>query len=147
MNHVKALLIKFVMCLVVVWLILGVFYNINFGHVLTLSVILTVASYMIGDLYLLERIENWGATISDFLLAFAVIWLYSVNLIEVNFPVLTAAGLTSLILAFGEWFYHKYVDRQILDPRRYKGIDMDERLQTEFSDELDSRHHKDDNPS
>lgn len=145
MNHIKALLIKFIMCLVVVWIVLGVYYNIGFGHVLTLSIILTVASYIIGDLYLLERIENWGATISDLLLTVGFVWLYSINFIDENFSVLSAAGLTALILAIGEWFYHQYVDKHILHYRRYSDIELDDgSLMTEISDEFDLDNNKDD---
>lgn len=143
MEHVKALLIKFVMCLAVVWIILGGFYNIGFGHVLTISIVLTIVSYLLGDLFLLPRFENWGATISDFILAFAIIWVYSVYFIGVNFPVLTAAGLTSLVLAVGEWFFHMYVGNHVLrqDFESYMEDDRgklgDRNLRAEFGEEID----------
>ncbi len=145
MRHLKALLIKFVMSLAVVWIVLGGFYNIDFGHVLTLSIVLTIVSYILGDLFLLARFENWGATISDFILAFAVIWLYSVNFIAEDFPLLTAAGLTSLLLAVGEWFFHKYMDNRILraDFESYmeeERVKLDNRnLQAEFGEEIEPK--------
>lgn len=145
MNHIKALFIKFLLCLAVVWLVLGVYYNIDFGHVLSLSIILTVTSYIIGDLYLLERIENWGATIADLLLAVFVVWLYSINFIDENFSVLSAAGLVGLFLAAGEWFFHKYVDKHILHYRRYSDLELhDINLMTEISDEFDGKENRDD---
>jgi len=137
MEHVKSLLIKFVMCLAVVWIILGGFYNVTFGHVLTLSIILTVVSYVLGDLYLLPRFENWGATISDFILAVAVIWLYLVNFVDVTLPVLTAAALTSLVLSLGEWFFHKYVADNVLDKARNERRANHPDLQTEFGEEIE----------
>ena len=144
MDYVKALIIKFVMCLAVLWIVLGVFYNINFGHVLTLSLIITAASFVIGDLFILPRFENWGATIADFFMALAIVWLYSVNFVNDIFPVLTAAALSALILAVGEIFFHRYVDSHILHVQdetvnRENQMTIDQRnLQTEFGEEIDS---------
>jgi|SRR5699024_3200429 len=143
MDYVKALLIKFVMCLAVLWIVLGVFYNITFGHVLTLSLIITGVSFVLGDLYLLPRFENWGATIADFFLALAIIWLYSITFIDAIFPAVTAAALSALILSVGEIFFHRYVDSQILHVQddtvnRDDQMTVDDRnLQTEFGEEID----------
>ena len=143
MDYVKALVIKFVMCLAVLWLVLGVFYNVRFGHILTLSIILTPVTFILGDLFILRRFENWGATIADFLMVFAVVWFYGAYFINVTFPVITAAALSALIISVGEIFFHRYVDSHILhveddkrDRDRRANID-DRNLQTEFGEEID----------
>jgi|SRR5690625_5467 len=142
MDYVKAIVIKFVMSLAVLWFILGVFYNINFGHIFALSLIITPVSFILGDLFILPRFENWGATIADFILTFAVIWLYSVNVINAIFPVLTATALSALVISVAEIFFHQYVDRHILhvDDRtvdRTSQMNIDNRdLQTEFGEEI-----------
>lgn len=143
MDYVKALVIKFVMCLAVLWLVLGVFYNVGFGHILTLSIILTPVTFILGDLFILRRFENWGATIADFLMVFAVVWFYGAYFINVTFPVITAAALSALIISVGEIFFHRYVDNHILhveddkrDRDRRANID-DRNLQTEFGEEID----------
>ncbi|MEI3613227.1 YndM family protein [Pseudogracilibacillus sp. SO30301A] len=140
MDYVKALVIKFVMCLAVLWLVLGVFYNVSFGHILTLSIILTPVSFILGDLFILRRFENWGATIADFLMVFAIVWFYGAYFINVTFPVITAAALSALIISVGEIFFHRYVDNHILhveDDTRDRGRRGDRNLQTEFGEEID----------
>ncbi|MEI3607924.1 YndM family protein [Pseudogracilibacillus sp. SE30717A] len=142
MDYVKALIIKFVMCLAVLWIILGIFYNVAFGHIFTLSLILTAISFILGDLYLLPKFENWGATISDFFLAFAIIWVYSVSFINENFSVITAAALSALVISVGEIFFHRYVDNHIFHNRLHEVNHNDQLrsknrdLQTEFGDEI-----------
>lgn len=143
MEYFKALIIKFIMCLAVLWLVLGVFYDMAFGHVLTLSLILTAVAFLLGDLFILSRFENWGATISDFILAFAAIWFYSVYIANATFPVVTAAAISALILSIGEFFFHKYVDNHILHIQ-YDTKDSDDQmkmddrnLQTEFGEEIE----------
>lgn len=136
--YIKALIIKFVMCFAVLWIILGGFHNVNLGHIFMMSLIITIVSFILGDLYLLPKFENWGATMADFFLALAVIWFYCTNFVDVNFSVLTAAAITSLVLAVGEWFYHQYIDKRLFteDDKRSKKLET-ERLQTEFGEEME----------
>ena len=112
MKHMKNLAIKFISILAVLFIILGIFYDMSFGNVLSISVVLTLASYLIGDLLILRRTNNTMATISDFALAFLVIWLMGENLTygdSLIMPALIAAAGIALF----ETFFHKYVARQI----------------------------------
>jgi len=146
MDYVKAIIIKFVMSLAVLWVILGLIYNVAFGHVLTLSLIITALGFILGDLIILRWFENWGATIADFLLVFAAVWVYSINFIFENFPVLWAAALSALIISVGEVFFHKYIDRHIIhvDERVDEANRADVgNLQTEFGEENPTPEDKD----
>lgn len=130
LDYVKALVIKFVMCLAILWIILGIFYHVGFGHILALSLLLTGISFVLGDLYLLPKFENWGATIADFFLAFAIIWIYSASFIHENFPVVTAAALSSLVISIGEVFFHRYVDSHIFH-NQFNEVNHNDRLRSE----------------
>ncbi|MBO1005869.1 YndM family protein [Pseudogracilibacillus auburnensis] len=145
MDYVKALIIKFIMCTAVIWIVLGAFYGVNFGQILMLSLIITGVSFVLGDLFILPKFENWGATIADFIIVFAIVWLYGANFINENIPLLTAAAITAAIIAIGEIFFHRYVDSRILhvddrtdnrDNDNYIDIDHSE-LKTEFGEEID----------
>ena len=80
MKHMKNLAIKFISILAVLFIILGIFYDMSFGNVLWISVVLTLVSYLIGDLLIFRKTNNTMATISDFAIAFLVIWLMGENL-------------------------------------------------------------------
>jgi len=143
LDYVKALIIKFVMCLAVLWIVMGVFYGVRFGHIFTLSLIITPVAFILGDLYILRRFENWGATIADFFLVLAAVWFYSVNFTNIVFPFLTAAAISAVLISVGEIFFHRYVDSHILhvdddtiDRERQMNID-NRNLQTEFGEEIE----------
>ncbi|GAA0591014.1 YndM family protein [Virgibacillus siamensis] len=149
MDHVKALIIKFIMCTAVLWLVLGAFYGVEFGNILMLSVLLTVISYIIGDLFLLPRFENWGATLADLGITFVGIWFLGPLLFEENLQIGTAAVITAIIIAVGEYFFHKYMEREVLDDRDRFVTDEERdveqsKLQTEFSEEISDTDRKDD---
>ena len=138
MKHMKNLAIKFISILAVLFIILGIFYDMSFGNVLSISVVLTLASYLIGDLLILRRTNNTMATISDFAIAFLVIWLMGENLTygdSLIMPALIAAAGIALF----ETFFHKYVARQIQEADEQQNSSRNLRYQTEASSELTPR--------
>ena len=138
MKHMKNLAIKFISILAVLFIILGIFYDMSFGNVLSISVVLTLASYLIGDLLILRRTNNTMATISDFAIAFLVIWLMGENLTygdSLIMPALIAAAGIALF----ETFFHKYVARQIEEADKQQNRSRNLRYQTEASSELTPR--------
>ena len=138
MKHMKNLAIKFISILAVLFIILGIFYDMSFGNVLSISVVLTLASYLIGDLLILRRTNNTMATISDFAIAFLVIWLMGENLTygdSLIMPALIAAAGIALV----ETFFHKYVARQIQEADEQQNSSRNLRYQTEASSELTPR--------
>src|SRR5690625_3132658 len=143
MEYVKALLIKFVMTTAVLWVVLGAFYGASFASIFILSLIIAGLSFVLGDLFILPKFENWGATISDFLLVFLAVWLYSANVAIVNYPAITAAAMSAILISIGEVFFHKYVDSHILNVddrtggRTQPPRTTEDHLQTEFGDEID----------
>jgi hypothetical protein len=138
MKHMKNLAIKFISILAVLFVILGIFYDMSFGNVLSISVVLTLASYLIGDLLILRKTNNTMATISDFAIAFLVIWLMGENLTygdSLIMPALIAAAGIALF----ETFFHKYVARQINQADGQQNSSRNLRYQTEASSELTPR--------
>lgn len=149
MDHLKALMIKFIMCTAVLWIVLGAFYDVAFADILTIGVLLTGVSYIIGDLFLLPRFENWGATLADLGMAFAGIWLLGSFLIEGNIPLGNAAIISALIIAVGEYFFHQYMANHVLSGEDTFVTDREEdiahsKLQTEFSEEITDDKTRDD---
>ncbi len=138
MKHVKALAIKFVSCLVLLSLVLGGLYGISFGDIFTISLVLGVASYVIGDLIILPRTNNTVATIADFGMALLVIYVLCDNLTPLEnlfVPSLIAAAGTALF----EYFFHKYVYNTVLssnDRERQRPLQGNLQYQTETSEEL-----------
>lgn len=139
MNHTKALLIKFVSSLIVLYIILGYFYGMTFGDVFLITLVLGIVSYIIGDMFILRRSNNFVATVSDFILAFIVIRLMSDNLIEgADGNLLQMSLIASLAVAVFEYFFHKYFAHNVLSDGETNDNNQRRNLkyQTEASEEL-----------
>lgn len=113
-EHVRGLIIKFVMVFAALLIVLGLFYGVSFASIIWTSLILTVASYLIGDLFILPMSNNITATLSDLGLAFLGIWLIGSYMYPVDVPVALAAIISALVIMVGEWFFHRYMENQVL---------------------------------
>src|SRR5690625_1522526 len=97
MHYVKALLLKWVMVTAILWIVLGGFFGVSFINIFTIGVLVTGISYLVGDLLILSRSENWVATIADFVLTFAIVWLVGAMLFAPIVPLATASFMSALI--------------------------------------------------
>lgn len=108
MKHLTAVLIKFGIIAIALEIVLNLLSDLTFGQILIVSVVVTVLAYLIGDLLILPMSNNTIATVADFGLALVTIyafdWVY--RNAEISF---FDAALAALVLAAGEWFFHKLV--------------------------------------
>ncbi|MBO0991796.1 YndM family protein [Bacillus sp. SD088] len=137
MDHLKAITIKFLASLALLYMILGMFYGMSFANVFLITLTLGVVSYLIGDLLILPRTNNSIATAADFGLSLFVIWMMSIALT-------TGANLfmMSLVAAVGitifEYFFHRLMDSEVIgeDENRLNTPSRNMQYQTEASEEL-----------
>lgn len=121
MEHAKALLIKFVMVTAVLWIVLTVAFGVSFTDTLLVSLVLTLAAYVLGDLLIFRKSgeseehqkRNLIATVSDMVMAFAVIWLMGEALFPNDTNILSASLIAAILIAGGEWLFHKWIDRNV----------------------------------
>ncbi|MBS4189586.1 DUF2512 family protein [Bacillus sp. FJAT-49705] len=109
MNHVIAFIIKITSNFIFLFFILGFLYDMTVANVLTITITLSILSYIIGDLIILPRTSNVVATVFDFGLAMPVIWIFSVSLTTGNnINLFTMSLISSAGIAFFESFFNKY---------------------------------------
>ncbi|MDQ0300676.1 hypothetical protein J2S78_003144 [Salibacterium salarium] len=113
MEHAKALLIKGVTTLIVLYLILGIGFGVSFLFVFILTAIIGIVSYP-GDLFIMPRIMNIPATIADFFLAFLLIWIFGSLFFKSEIPIISASILAATVLAFCEYYFHFYLATHVL---------------------------------
>jgi uncharacterized BrkB/YihY/UPF0761 family membrane protein len=135
MKHVKALAIKFVSSLVLLSLILGLLYDMSFGNIFLITLVLGVAAYLIGDLLILPRTNNTVATIADFGLAFLIIWLMSRSL-TIGDNHFSMSLIAALGVALFEYMFHKYVKNNVVKDQGGQQQARPLQYQTEASEEL-----------
>ncbi|PGK43415.1 hypothetical protein CN907_07845 [Bacillus anthracis] len=116
MKHFVALLIKYTAITAVLLIILSIFKGISIPKVLLISLLLTGAAYLIGDLFILPKYGNMIATMADFGLSFFGIWL--LTSLFTNLDVTRNIGLSSFIAALIiggiEVFFHIYMQKLVL---------------------------------
>jgi len=136
MKHVKALLIKFVATLALLYIILGLMYDMTFGEIFLISAVLGVAAYIIGDMLILPRTNNVIAAIADFGLAWLIIYQLT-DAMTVNDNVFTASLLAAIGVALVEVLFHRYLATNILPNKgNNNGAKRNLQYQTEISDEF-----------
>ncbi|SDH92615.1 Protein of unknown function [Alteribacillus persepolensis] len=114
MSHITALLIKTALVLFVLLVLLSLINGYPGWNTIGLSVVVVLASYLIGDMFILKATNNWVSTLADVGLCTLVIWLIGPLLLNEAVPFFLAF-FSALLIGAGEWFFHKYVARAILD--------------------------------
>lgn len=115
MKNFRALLIKFIMTAAVLLITLGLLYGVGFGDILTISLVLTIASYFLGDMLVLPQFGNTAATVADFALAWVGTWLVGAMIIEAPIRLGIASFITALALTVCEAFFHNYLTQSVMN--------------------------------
>lgn len=126
-------MLKLLIIFAVLFVTLSFMFNVLLPHVIALSLIIAIVSFVVSDFFILPAFENWGATIANFFLIVIAIRTYGLIFLIDTLPSLGMIGLIALVLSIGLFFYHIYVDRRILNVIEVKN---ELKMQTEFSEEL-----------
>ncbi|RDY70678.1 YndM family protein [Halobacillus sp. SY10] len=135
MTHVKLLALKFVFTLGILFIILGLGFDVSFGNVFLISLVVSALGYL-GDVTVLKKSNNTMATAGDFVLSFAVIY-FMTDALTVGDDVFEATLISAVSLAIFEYFFHQSVARS-LDQEKKENHEVRStgQLQTEASEEL-----------
>ncbi|MEC3885766.1 YndM family protein [Halobacillus sp. HZG1] len=135
MTHVKLLALKFVITLGILFIILGLGFDVSFGNVFLISLVVSALGYL-GDVMILKKSNNTMATAGDFVLSFAVIY-FMTDALTVGDDVFEATLISAISLAIFEYFFHQSVARS-LDQEKEENHEVRStgQLQTEASEEL-----------
>ncbi|WP_017797553.1 YndM family protein [Oceanobacillus kimchii] len=114
MKYVSAFLLKFILLFVTLWIILGLFFNVSLSDIITTSIILAVIAFA-GDMFILPKIGNVAAAVSDFALAYIGIWIIGTFLFEGTAPIMTAAFISAFFISITELLYHRYLRNFVFD--------------------------------
>lgn len=114
MEHGKALVVKGVLTLVVLYLVLGIGYGASFGSVLLLTLFLGGISYLAGDLFILPKAKNLPATFADLVLTYFIVWGAAGWFMQVDGSAALAAFISAVIIAIAEYGFHLYLASHVL---------------------------------
>jgi UDP-N-acetylmuramyl pentapeptide phosphotransferase/UDP-N-acetylglucosamine-1-phosphate transferase len=93
-------------------------HGVDYTVILFTSVVLALIGY-IGDLFLLPRLGNVLTTLSDFLIAFLIVWgigtyLFDYDIGTQNYkanlvPLFEISLTIGIFYAVVDWFYHRWL--------------------------------------
>lgn len=105
-----ALLVKFILTLVAAIITFGFTDRNTLSWVLAFSLVATVINYFIGDLGVLPAFGNSVAAVGDGVLS--IVTAYLMNLLFPDFKISLITAISfGLLIAVGEHYFHKYLDR------------------------------------
>ena len=114
LRHISALIVKYVMTAIILEIVLLLLSSVSFSGILLIALAVTAISYMIGDMLVLSATNNLVATLADIVLAFITIYLFNFIWSRGDIPFMSAL-IASVAIGFGEWFFHKIIDRSMED--------------------------------
>lgn len=135
LRYIVSLGIKFLLVNTVILSVLGIFSNTTFTALLTMGILITIASFVIGDLIILPRMGIVTSTIIDFALYFLAVWYLAGIFIGFDQGVLLMILMTAYFLTLAEPFYHAYVLERVFNRVVTREQRPAPQLQTEFAEE------------
>jgi len=142
MKYILAFLIKFALTTGILWITLGLLFQISFSSLIVTSLILTAVAFA-GDMLILPRIGNIAAAVGDFALAYIGIWGIGAFLYDNALSVDGAALIAAFLISISELFYHRYLRNFVFDhPDRDEKYIHSDSLQTEASEEFYTKRDK-----
>jgi len=109
MDHIKPIAIKLISGLIILSLILGIGFDIGFGSIFIITILFGLTSFFLGDLFILPKTNNLGASIADFSLAFIFTYAVSASMNDTG-NIATTALTASVAITIFEVFYHNYIE-------------------------------------
>lgn len=136
MKYALAFFIKFVLTTGILWVTLGMMFQISFSNLVITSLILTAVAFA-GDMLILPRIGNIAAAVGDFALAYIGIWALGSLLYDNALSVDGAALIAAFLISITELLYHRYLRNYVFEhaERDENHMNLDN-LQTEASEEF-----------
>ncbi|WP_421385162.1 YndM family protein [Bacillus salacetis] len=142
MKHLNVLLMKFVASLIVFWISLDLFFEAAFVDILSFSLLITVASYFVGDQILLPRIGKMNAVVTDFFLTYLIVWIFGGILFESYLQVAWGSIISALLIAGSEVLVHSYILKNITPVVRETRPAFNQSFAYEFAEDQDPKPEK-----
>src|SRR5690625_795865 len=113
MRHVKALAIKWGFTTIILLSLLVIFEGITLQQIFIISLFVTGATYLVGDLLILPTFNNLITSIIDFGFAFLGIWLLTGMFIEQTTALVIISAAAAYLFTFCEAIFHIYMNEKV----------------------------------
>ncbi|MEB5480329.1 YndM family protein [Shouchella clausii] len=137
MKHSLLLLCKFIASFIA--FTIGFFYfpEATFVDVTTFALLVTVVSYIAGDLFLLPRFGNTIALVGDFLFTYLAVWIFGSVLFHNYMLIAWGSILSAFVITIGEVFVHRYMLKHSRSVKSNESTQTRFAFNTEFGEDED----------
>ncbi|WP_394218488.1 YndM family protein [Halobacillus trueperi] len=136
MEHLKLFAMEFIFTLAILFVLLGAGFDVSFGNIFLICLVLSLVGYAVGDRIILDRTKNTTATLIDVVLIFGFVY-FMTDALTIGDGVLIASILSALSLALFEYFFHQSVVRTMEENETdSEAFAPGGELRTEVSEEL-----------
>lgn len=117
MKHVVAFMVKYLMVGVLLEIVLIALTPLGIGQIALIAFAVTLVSYIVGDLLVLNFSNNTVATLIDLLITFGTIYFFNYRY---GMGTLTYqdCAVATVVVGVGEWFFHRYMARSVFPSRK-----------------------------
>ncbi|WP_078414277.1 YndM family protein [Priestia abyssalis] len=141
MKNTTVLLLKFISSVIAFTIALDLFFDATITDILSFSVFVTLASYMLGDRIILPNFGNVPASIVDFLLTYMSVWVFGSILLDNYLQIAWGSIISAILITGAEVFIHLYLLNYLAasQTKERPQIHFNRRLAygTEFAEEQD----------
>ncbi|MGM0878362.1 MAG: YndM family protein [Bacillota bacterium] len=113
MRHTTVLLIKFVTCVIAFGIGLDLFFDATIVDILSFSLLITVVSYVVGELIILPQLGKRAAAVADFLLTYLSVWIFGSILLENYLQIAWGSIISAFIVTVAEVFIHLFLEDRL----------------------------------
>ena len=139
MKHLKVLLIKFVVCMFVFWISLGLLFGASLVEIISFSLSVTIITYFIGDLIVLPRIGKKNSVVVDFFLTYLIVWVFGSIFFHSYLMIGWGSIISATLIAGSEVFVHSYILKNVKPIVRGKQLSFNQNFAFEFAEEDDPK--------
>jgi len=136
-THLNALGIKFIAISITVLSLFSIFNNAVIPNLMLISLITTVATYLLGDMIILRLFGNVAASIADFGLAFFSYWILASFFMGGSQAIMVTSLAAAFFTACVEPFIHEYIATRLYSKETRQPRQAMNQLQTEFAEETE----------
>ncbi len=111
-QYFNVLLTKFLFFAPMMGIIVPLSSEVSVTGAIFIALVATIAAFFTADLVVLPRFGNGPALLVDIIISLAVVWMYAWFLYKTH-PTILGFVILAVVLAFGEWYYHQYIKREL----------------------------------
>jgi hypothetical protein len=140
----KALLLKFIVCLIAFSIGLDLAFDASIREIISFSITTTVVTYILADRILLPRIGNKNTLMAEFMMVYAIVWLFGAVLLNGYLQIAWGSAISAIILTAAEVLVHRFLHKNVrsqsvrTEKRRVSRLRPNLKYATEFAEEHDT---------